>query len=289
LRPDVVVAALRPGRRGFAYGSEVAWLPAAVGAGATVLAEVNHGLPAASGEPELPRDQVVVIAEVDRPPHQVAPAQMDDDMHTIGRHVASLIPAGSAIQFGPGKIAEAAIAALDVPVHVDSGVISEPVVDLEDRGLLLGDPTGTYLVGSDRLYRWADKRPVLRRIEHTHDMTRLSCRPIVAINTALEVDRAGSVNVERIGGQTLGGVGGHADYAAAAARAPTGLSVLALPTVRGGATTLVDALSAPASTAYADIDVMVTEHGIADLRTLDPQERTAAIAQLWQAGEGTAR
>ncbi len=289
LRPDVLVAALRPGRRGgYAFGSEVAWMRAAVDAGATVLAEVNPALPAADAEEELPADRVIVVAEADRPPHRTEPAAIDDDARAIGERVAALIREGACIQVGPGKIAEAAVAALDVPVAVDSGVIVDTVVDLAERGLLLGDPVATYLVGTDRLYEWADGRPLLRRVEHTHDPSRLTGRSLVAINTALQIDAYGSVNVERVGGQTIGGVGGHGDYAAAAARAAAGLSIIALPTTRGGEPTLVEQLDAPASTGYADVDVVVTERGVADLRGLDAQERRRAIAALWGDDPGPA-
>jgi len=47
------------------------------------------------------------------------------------------------------------LAALQVPVRVDSGLLPESVVDLDERGLLL-DATATYLVGTRRLYEWAD-------------------------------------------------------------------------------------------------------------------------------------
>jgi acyl-CoA hydrolase len=40
-------------------------------------------------------------------------------------------------------------------------------------------------------------------------------------------------------------------------------------------------LSVPASTARCDIDVVVTEHGIADLRGLDDEERRRALIALW--------
>ena len=175
LRPDVLVAALRPGRRGgYAFGSEVSWMSAAIDAGATVLAEVNHALPEASAEDELPPERVVVVAETERPPHRTEPARLDDDARAIGARVAGLVPEGARIQFGPGKIGEAAVAALEVPVAVDSGVINDSVVDLAERGLLIGDPVATYLVGTQRLYDWADGRALLRRVEHTHDPSRLS-------------------------------------------------------------------------------------------------------------------
>jgi acyl-CoA hydrolase len=79
----------------------------------------------------------------------------------------------------------------------------------------------------------------------------------------------------------------------AGSRALGGLSIIALPTLRGRHRTLVHNLSAPASTARGDVDVVVTEHGIADLRGLDDAERRRALVELWDwdprigTGEGT--
>ena len=59
-RPDVVVAAFRPGAHGLVFGSEVGWMRAAVETGATVLAQVNHGLPDATDGVPVPAEQIVV-------------------------------------------------------------------------------------------------------------------------------------------------------------------------------------------------------------------------------------
>lgn len=281
LRPDVVVMTARPVPDGFTYGTEVAWLPAAVDTGVTVLALVNGSFPSATGEPSLDAERVEVVGTSQRPPHQVSAAPPDPASEAIGRIVARFVPAGATIQFGPGRIADAVLAELNVPVRVDSGIVTDSVVDLDARGLLVGTPTATYLVGTERLYRWADGRPILRRIEHTHDVARLSQQPLVAVNTALEIDADGAVNVEGVGGQVLAGIGGHGDYALAASRAATGLSICALPTARSGRSTLVEDLSAPTSTGYADTEVVVTERGAVDLRGLDGAERRAAIRSLW--------
>jgi acyl-CoA hydrolase len=103
------------------------------------------------------------------------------------------------------------------------------------------------------------------------------------VNTALEVDLDGQVNVESAGGSAIAGVGGHPDYAVGAVRSAAGLSIVAVPTVRGGHPTLVDRLAVPASTPAHDIDVIVTELGSADLRGLDRRGRRRAIARLWGA------
>jgi acyl-CoA hydrolase len=119
-------------------------------------------------------------------------------------------------------------------------------------------------------------------MEYTHDLTRLSTgTPFVAVNTAIEIDEQGQVNVEGTPGAAVGGIGGHSDYAVAAARSAGGLSIVALPSNHRGRPTLVERLSAPVSTVAHDVDVVVTEHGAADLRGLDRSERAAALHRLW--------
>jgi acyl-CoA hydrolase len=282
LRPQVLVAALRPGDGGLVFGSEVGWMRAAVDAGATVLAEVNHGLPGASDGVPVPAAQVVVVAETDRPPHQFTTNPPDDVARAIATHTAALVPEGAALQYGPGTIADAILREITVPVRIDSGLVGDAVLDLEARGLVLGTPRGAYLAGTQPLYDWADGRPILEPVEVTHDVSRLAAHDcFVAVNTALELDPVGQVNVERVGRQPVGGIGGHADFALAASRSRHGLSVIALPSTHRAGPTLVEQLSAPVTTPRADVDVVITEHGVADLRGLDDGERERVLRDLW--------
>jgi len=284
LRPDVLVASVVRRDDGYRFGSEVGWLPAVVDAGAVVAAVERPALPACDAGPPLPADRVVVLGAADDAPFEIPPADVTDVHRTIGERIARLVPAGAALQFGPGTIAEAACAAIDVPVRVASGLLADPVVTLDRRGLLVGEPQAAYLAGTAELYSWADGRPVLHPCDVTHDPGRLSALggPFVAINTALEIDVDGQVNVETAGGSTIGGIGGHPDFAYAAARLPGSLSVIAVTsTARNDRPTLVERLDGPVTTPSHDVDVVVTEHGAADLRGLDRRERRAAIARLW--------
>ena len=172
-------------------------------------------------------------------------------------------------------------------MHVDSGLLADPVVDLAERGLLRGTPSATALHGSARLHDWADGlgragQGVVRPIEHTHDVSRLSAGPgpLIALNTALEIDVDGQVNVEGVAGSAAGMIGGHPDFAAAAARGP-GLSVIALASSHRGRPTLVERLGGPVTTPSHDVDVVVTERGTADLRGLGRSERRRALDALW--------
>ena len=281
LKPHVLLAGMRPVTGGFGFGTEVSWMRSVVDSGVPVLAELNHGLPASANDDAVPFDQITVVAQVDRSPLDLPVPAPSEDAQRIAAHISTLVTAGSVVQYGPGIIGDAVIRGLDVPVRVRSGLITDAVADLDRRGLLLDNPGTAYVAGTSDLYEWADGRPMAARIERTHDLSRLSDLPLFAINTALEIDPAGQVNVEGFGANVVAGVGGHPDFAVAAGRAHEGLSIVALPTRRGRHLTLVRDLSTPASTARSDIDVVVTENGIADLRGLDDLERRRALVALW--------
>jgi acyl-CoA hydrolase len=229
---------------------------------------------------------VVQVVESSPRPVQVPELPVDDASAVIGRQVAALLPEGAVLQYGPGAIGRAVLSAVDRPVRIWSGVVTDAVVDLDRRGLLRGDTVATYAVGTDTLYEWIDGRSVLTRVERSHDLTALADVGIWAINTALEIDLTGQINVERIGSDVIAGIGGHADFASAGARSVQGASVIALPSRRGGRSTLVERLGCPTSTPRSDVDIVVTEHGVADLRGLDDAQRSRALQPLWPDGTG---
>jgi acyl-CoA hydrolase len=283
LRPDVLLASVvRRPDGGWGFGTEVAWMRAAVDAGATVAGVVAERFPSAGAEPPLPDDAVVIVGSSAAEPDVLAPSAVNDDYRAIGERIAGLVPEGARLQVGPGPLGRCVLDAIRVPIGIDSGLVPDAVVDLERRGLLLGEPVATYLAGGPELYAWADGRPILHRLEYTHDLGRLfHGRPLVAVNTVVEIDEQAQVNVEAAGGSTLGGIGGHSDYAAAGARSVGGLSIVATTSAHRGARTLVPRLSAPVSTPGQDVDIVVTEFGAADLRGLDRAEKRAALHQLF--------
>jgi len=280
-RPDLLVATVVPANGGFTFGSEVSWQRAAIDAGAQVAAVVSRAAPRADAGDPLPEERLTIIGETSEPPAAMPDARAGREDQAIAATVASLITAGARVQVGLGRLANAVLRALALPVSIDSGLLPEAVVDLDDRGLLLGQPVATYLAGGPRLYGWADGRPLLQPVQHAHDHGRLPAGPLFAVNTAVEIDQDGQVNVEGTAASVVGGIGGHADYAAAAARSVGGLSIIAVPTLHRGRPTLVARLSRPVSTPAHDVDVVVTERGAADLRGLSRPERRAALAGLW--------
>ena len=281
LRPDVALVAMRPGVDEWHWGSEVSWMGALLDLpDLRVLVEENEALPAASAEPAVPHGRGTVVARSHRPPVP-AEAHPPSDVHRlIATHVAPFVPAGARVQYGPGPVADALAEVLEVPVTVRSGMLTDTVRHLEQRGLLLGNPLGAYLWGSPDLYTWADGREVVGRVERTHS-SGAGPAPVVTLNAALEIDHVGAVNVEALGEHPVSGLGGHPDFALAGHLSPGGVSIIATPTRRNGTLTLVEELAAPASTARSDVDVVVTELGAADLRGLSDSERRDALTAIW--------
>jgi acetyl-CoA hydrolase len=154
------------------------------------------------------------------------------------------------------------------------------------------------LFGTRRLYDFADDNPAIRMAppDYTHAAAVIGRLPgFVAINSAIEVDLTGQINAEMVDGTYLGAVGGQLDFMRAAAIAPGGRSIIALPaTAKGGAISrIVGRINAGVvTTPRSDADVIVTEHGVAELRGCTIAERVRrmiAIAapewrdDLWQA------
>ena len=282
LRPDVLLTRVVR-RDGLLHlSTEVSWQREVINSGTYTLAVVDTSAPAADAGPALDLSRVKVLGAVGTGPVRVPEREPEPIHDALADTVLKLVPEGARIQYGPGQLGTALLRRTQVPLHIDTGLLTDAVVDLDRRGLLAGTPSATYLLGSDALYDWGDGRPILHGLDYTHDLTRLSRgTPLVAVNTAIEIDQYGQINVEGVGDKVIGGIGGHPDYCAAARMGGGGLSIIAVPTKANGRSPLVEQLSRPVSTPAHDVDVIVTESGHVDLRAADWSQRRALITEMF--------
>ena len=291
LRADVVLLHLPPAGPDGCHGMGVAeeYLPAAIDAARVVIAEVNDQLPDPPSSRRVAPDELDVVVHTSRRPLEVVPAPPTELARRIGAHVAELVPNGATLQVGLGALAEAVLLSLrdhrDLGVH--SGVVGDAVAELIECGAVTnrdkpvdrGVTVAGLLLGSDRLWKVADRNSAfaLRPTTYTHAPAVLGrFDRLVAVNGAIEVDLTGQINAEVARGQYVGAVGGAGEFLRAAARSPHGLPIVVAPASR-----IVEALSGPVSTARVDAGIIVTEHGVADLRgrTLpERRERLLAVA-----------
>ena len=192
------------------------------------------------------------------------------------------------LQFGVGSVGNAVVSALDAvelgdrDVAYFGEVLQDGVLDAIDDGLL-GAASATSLALSDegqtRLFADLDRYAeaiVLRPADVSNDPGLVDSFGVVAVNGAVEVDLTGQVNSTHIGTDLVGGIGGSGDFFRNAL-----LSVAALPsTADGGALSRVVPRVAHVDHTEHDVDVVVTDQGVADLRGRSPRERMAAMLDV---------
>jgi acyl-CoA hydrolase len=296
LRADVVfVQVSAPDERGHhSLGLADDYFSAAIDTARVVIAEINDQVPFTFGARTLTADQWTTAIHTSRTPGQLPTPRMSEDTVATARRVAALVPDGATLQFGIGALPEAVLAELfehqDLGIH--SGILNDTAMRLVEAGVATGArktqdrgvAVGGLLGGTTDLFRWAHRNPVvqLRPTSYTHDPQVLAAaHQLVAVNAAIEVGLTGQVNAEVAGGRYVGAVGGALDFLRGAARSPGGLPIVALPSTARGRSRIVIGLSGPVTTPRAEGVVVVTEHGVADLRgaTLTQRvERMIAVA-----------
>ncbi len=286
IRPTVaVVGAVAAGGREAdwcGYGSP-GWAASAARHADAVIIERWPGRPL-PGAPRLGSEvagRVVAVIDRDDPPDPPPQNRPGSAHRRIGELIAGLIPEGATVQWGPGVVGASVVEALARPVRVRSGLVTEELVALASRGLLTGTAEAAYVWGGEPLSEMIETGALkLSGVERIHDISAVSAIDrFVAVNTALEVGLDGAVNVELAGGRVVAGPGGHPDFAAGASRSRGGLSIIGLPSTAGGRSTIV-ARPAVVSTPRSDVDVVVTEHGVADLRGGDDRERARRMLAI---------
>jgi acyl-CoA hydrolase len=255
-----------------------------------LIAEVNKQMPPTVGSRKIPLHRFAAVVETDRPLLEFATVDPNPTEATIAGFVAGLIEDGDTIQLGVGALPGAVLARLRdrVDLGIHSGMISDGVADLIDLGVITGARkeidrgiavTGAAL-GSTSLYQRANGLGVqFRAASYTHSPETLSqLRSLVSINSAIEIDITGQVNAERRHGVYIGAIGGQSDFSRAASL--TGrLSIIALRSKSGSHSTIVPSVRT-VTTSRADVDVVVTEHGIAELRGHGFRERAKRLAAI---------
>jgi acyl-CoA hydrolase len=255
----------------------------------TLIAEVNHQMPQTAGPHRLPLSAFAATIVTDRPLRE-APSRAPDRTDTIiAELVAGLVDDGDTLQIGVGSLPNAVLEALsghaDLGFH--TGMITDGVLTLIERGVVTGAKkeidhgvvmTGAAL-GSRAMYGRLHEFPVeFRAASYTHDPGVLSAlRSLVSVNSAIEVDLLGQVGAELSRGVHIGAVGGQVDFSRAASL--TGArSVIALRSETGGKSAISPFLrGGVVTTARADVDAIVTEHGVALLTGCTVTERARRL------------
>ena len=197
-----------------------------------------------------------------------------------GRMPKNLLP----LQSGVGNVANAVMAGFvdsdleDLTVYTE--VIQDGMLDLIDANKLnfaSGTAFSPSPAGMERFYKDVEKYKkylLLRPQEISNSPEVVHRLGVIAMNTALEVDIYGNVNSTHVTGtKMMNGIGGSGDFARNAF-----LTIFYTPSVaKNGAISSVVPMCSHIDHTEHDVDVIITEQGIADLRGLAPRARALEI------------
>jgi len=240
--------------------------------------------------------KIVAIVPCDIPDAARPLAAIDDDAKAMSGHLIkflqneikegrmpeNLLP----LQSGVGSVANAVVSGLvDSPfknLTVFTEVIQDGMFDLIDAGKL-EFASGTSLTpspeGKKRLYEKIGeyrKKIMLRPQEIANSPETARRLGIIAMNTAIEFDIYGHVNSTHImGSKMMNGIGGSGDFARNGK-----LTIFFTNSIakKGDISSVVPMCSHVDHTEH-DVDVFITELGVADIRGLSPKERAKVIIE----------
>lgn len=203
-----------------------------------------------------------------------------EDEVEAGRLTSSLLP----LQAGLGSMANAALRGIaEGPFHdlqMYSEVLQDSAFELLDSGQMTFASATSITLSAERTSKvmgnLADyhDRVVLRPQELTNHPEVIRRLGVIAINTAVEADIYGNVNSSHLGGtRMVNAIGGSGDFAR---NAHLAIFVTKSLAKKGDISAFVPFVSHVDHTEH-DVDVLVSEHGVADLRGLAPRERAPEI------------
>ncbi|HBW36247.1 acetyl-CoA hydrolase/transferase family protein [Desulfosporosinus sp. BICA1-9] len=295
---DVALIQLTPpDEQGFcSFGISVDYTQAAAECAQLVIAQMNNNMPRTGGS-KIHLDELDFIVEKDEPLIELKPPKIGEVEKAIGENVATLVQDGATLQLGIGAIPDAVLLFLndkkDLGIH--SEMFSDGVVALAEAGVITnkkksinpGKFIATFLMGTRKLYDFVDNNPdvVILPVNYVNDPYVIGQHEnMVSINSAIQVDLMGQVNAEMIGSRQFSAVGGQVDFVRGASRSLKGISIIALPaTASGGKISRITCdldRGAAVTTSRNDVQYVVTEYGIVNLRGKCLRERAEALISI---------
>ncbi len=265
------------------FGPNVDYVDAVLESAKSIVIELNTSFTAPIGAPRIDpaRIDLLVETEAARPTYPLSGS--DDTSDKIGELIAGLIHDGDCLQTGIGAVPAAILKNLedrnDLGFH--GGLMDNGIMDLINRGVINGrrktlDGHQHVLgmaLGDDTLLDWlandaAAENVVFRSADYTHEISVISqIDNFVSVNSAIEIDLMGQVNAEVAGGRQISGTGGSVDFMRSAKASRNGRSIVAMAsTARGGSVSRIVPKVSTVTALRTDVDIVVTEFGVADLR-----------------------
>jgi len=261
------------------------------------IAQVNSYMPFTYGGAVKHISEFDYFVECDEPLPEVPSAPLSDVELAIGKNCASLINDGDCIQLGIGGIPNAICENLkdkkDLGLH--SELVGDGVVELLKAGIINNSKKQTYngktvlglAFGTKVLFDYIDHNPnvelhPIEQVNNPYEIAKID--NFISVNSCLQVDLMGQVVSDSMGLSQVSGAGGQIDFVRGAAMSKGGKSIIAMPSTTKNNTIskivpIITKYSA-VTTSRNDVDCIVTEYGIAELKGKTLKDRAAALIKI---------
>ncbi|QEY52749.1 acetyl-CoA hydrolase/transferase family protein [Legionella longbeachae] len=259
-----------------------------------LIVEVNENMPRTAGS------TLIHVSEVDAIVENTAdlleePSKPSSELdRQIGQHITSLIPDGATIQMGiggvPNAVCEQLIHHKNLGIHTE--VITSGMIELIQRGVVTNTHKTlhpcvnvfTFAIGDKHLYDFINNNPsmVCLPVSYVNEPNIIGKNNyMTSVNAFIEIDFSGQVNAEFIGHQ-FSGVGGQLDFIRGVHYSEGGKTIIASTSTakNGTLSRIVPRLSTIATDTRLDIDYVVTEYGVAQLKGRSTTERTHQLIKI---------
>ena len=263
----------------------------------TVIAEVNPNMPRTFGE------SFIHVTDIDgfllswEPLPEAKPPRITEEDKKIGKYIADLVHDGDCLQLGIGAVPDAVCSFLgdkkNLGLH--SEMFSDGVLPLFEKGVIngsckqrdVGRACVTFLMGSRKLYDFVNNNPMIQMmpVDVCNNPAIISQNDnVVSINSCVQVDLQGQVCAEAIGLKQISGIGGQMDFVRGANLSKGGRSIIALhsTTKDESESKIVTTITTggPVTTSRCDVNYIVTEYGVAQLRGQTLRERARRLIAI---------
>ncbi|MBV1883831.1 MAG: hypothetical protein KUG82_19485 [Pseudomonadales bacterium] len=275
------------------FGQNNAYATTAINSSKITIVEVSDAFVAPIGS-QLVGDHADYLFASQTPASAYPLVAVDETSQKIGDYVAALVADGDCIQTGVGAVPSAILRGLrnksDLGLH--TGLIDSGAMDLIKAGNMNSRckavDSGIHITGMSRggteLQAWlAEEESVqFRCANYTHEISIIQqIDNFVSINSAVEIDLFGQVNAEVVNGRQISGTGGSVDFMRAAKSSKGGRSIVALSsTARKGSISRIVNKVEMVTALRTDVDIVVTEFGVAHLKSASLAERAEALIQI---------
>lgn len=262
-----------------------------------VIGQVNKNVPYTYGKTRKHFSEFTCFAEYDEELPEVPSLPITEVERQIGKNCASLINDGDTIQLGIGGIPNAICEELkhkkDLGLH--SEMVGDGVVDLIESGVInnskktinKGKTVLGFAFGTKKLFDFLNnnKDVVMTPMDYVNNPFVIAQHDnMVSVNSCIEIDLMGQVVSDTIGLNQFSGVGGQVDFVRGATMSKGGRSIMAMPSSakKGTVSKIVPKITdySTVTTTRNDVNFVVTEYGIAQLKGKTLKERARSLISI---------